>query len=217
MRLFSNANKSIRSVFSKDVDREVSSENKKLLVFAKSVIAGMNALVVLPPILIELGLTKVGNYFYTILGIFCHQRADRSFYLFGEKLLYSKSYITEQVPFNKIFTMNFSQRFTCADSIGCKFGVCSRCTGIYLGMLIGLLIAEIMISYKIPKVIPIIMLLPLAFDGIIQSIAYIIAPEHGFYESTNPRRFVTGLLFGLSVGYFIVSAVAEPIAKKEQA
>jgi uncharacterized membrane protein len=60
------------------------------------------------------------------------------------------------------------------------------------------------------------MLLPLALDGAVQTIAYIIAPEQGFYESTNPRRFITGLLFGMSLGYFMVSAIKEPIAKRAE-
>jgi uncharacterized membrane protein len=84
-------------------------------------------------------------------------------------------------------------------------------------MLLGLLLSELIISYKIPKIIPVLMLLPLMLDGVIQTFAYIISPEQGFYESTNPRRFLTGLLFGLALGYFIVSAVATPIAKTAQA
>jgi uncharacterized membrane protein len=196
--------------------QQFTTANKGMLNIARAIVVGINTLTVLPPILMQLGFDRVGNYFYRALGFFCHQRADRSFYLFGEQLLYSKQHVLEQVPFNKVFTLNFSQRFTCSDSLGCKFGVCSRCTGIYLGLLIGLLLAEIIASYNIPKLIPILMLLPLALDGAVQTIAYIIAPEQGFYESTNPRRFITGLLFGMSLGYFMVSAIKEPIAKRAE-
>lgn len=190
--------------------------DKFFLNLARATVVGINMAVVLPPILIHQGFDRLGNYFYRVLALFCHQRADRSFYLFGEKLLYPKQYVLNNVPFNKVFTFNFSQRLTCSDSLGCKFGVCARCTGIYLGLMIGLLLAEIIASYKIPKIIPALMLIPLAIDGTVQTIAYIIAPEHGFYESTNPRRFVTGLLFGLGLGYFMVSAIKEPIAKKSE-
>jgi len=179
----------------------------------KSLVAGINALILLPPILFEFGAEKVARYLYTALGFICHQRADRSFYLFGEHLLYPKEEVWKIVPFDEMFTLDFRHRFTCNDALGCKFGVCSRCTGMYLGLLIGLLISEFLLQYKIPKFIPILFLIPLILDGSIQTIAYIIAPERGFYESTNPRRFLTGLLFGFGVGYLTVSAIKPVIAK----
>lgn len=182
------------------------------LALVKWIVAGMNLLIVLPPILAEYGANKIAGYLYFVLGIVCHQRADRSLYLFGDALLHPKAEIWRHVPFSEIFTFDFRQRFTCSADLGCKFGVCSRCTGLYVGLLLGLLLSEFMIQWKIPKIIPILFLIPLILDGGIQTVAYILAPERGFYESTNPRRLTTGLLFGFGIGYLMVSAVKKTIA-----
>ncbi|MCC7304081.1 DUF2085 domain-containing protein [bacterium] len=177
-------------------------------------VAGINGLILLPPILMELGAQKLARYLYFILGVVCHQRADRSFYLFGENFMYAKSVIHQKVPLDQVFTFNFQDRFTCGAGLGCRLGVCTRCTGMYLGLLLGLIASELLLKMKMPKIIPILFLIPLALDGTIQTIAYILAPEHGFYESTNSRRFITGLFFGFGVGYFVVSAIRPEIAKK---
>lgn len=179
----------------------------------QGLVVAINVLILLPPVLFQLGAERLSKYLYIALGFICHQRADRSFYLFGEHLMYPKDVVWSRVPLDNFFTFDFSQRFTCGEGLGCRFGVCSRCTGMYLGLLLGLVISEILVRFRIPKVIPILFLIPLILDGGIQTIAYILAPEHGFYESTNPRRFTTGLLFGFGVGYLMVSAIKPAIAK----
>lgn len=189
-------------------------ESKKQIRILQSVAVGINAMIFLPPILFELGAEKFARFLYTMLGFLCHQRADRSFYLFGDSLAYPKAEVWEKLPFNEIFTLNFRERFTCGENFGCKFGVCARCTGMYSGLLIGLLVSELLLQWRIPKVIPILLMLPMILDGGVQTIAYIFAPEQGFYESNNVRRLLTGLLFGFGVGYWAVSAIRAPIAKK---
>ncbi|MFZ6021915.1 MAG: DUF2085 domain-containing protein [Patescibacteria group bacterium] len=183
------------------------------LSWLKLALTGVNMLILLPPILAEQGVNKVADLLYRVLGFLCHQRADRSFYLFGEALQYSKERVWNELPSSQIFTLDFKERFTCNSEFGCKFGVCSRCTGMYLGLLLGVIGAEYLMRIKIPRFIPILFLIPLILDGSVQTFAYILAPERGFYESTNPRRFATGLLFGLGVGYLTVSAVSPVIAK----
>lgn len=185
--------------------------DKPSLRFAQGLLVGINTLVLLPPILMQMGADNVAQFLYRMLGLLCHQRADRSFYLFGESLLYPKETIWQQLEFDKVFAINPANRFTCSDSLGCKFGVCARCTGTYLGLLLGLIAAEFLMQWKIPKIIPILMLLPMAIDGGIQTFAYILAPEQGFYESTNPRRFFTGLFFGLGTGYLLAEAIMRPV------
>ncbi len=181
----------------------------------RGIVAAINVVILLPPILVQVGLEKIAKYLYIVLGVICHQRADRSFYLFGDHFLYPKAEVWKHVPFDEIFTFDFRNRFTCGEGLGCKLGVCARCTGMYLGLLIGLLISELLLQFRIPKIIPILFLIPLMLDGTIQTIAYIIAPEQGFYESTNTRRFFTGLLFGFGVGYLMISAIKPAIAKSK--
>jgi uncharacterized membrane protein len=190
-----------------ETQSDTQQKGKHPLRLAQSVIGGITFLIFLPPILMEMGFQRVAFFLYDALGLLCHQRADRSFYLFGNHFLYPKEEVLAKIPFDKVFTINIPQRFTCSPEFGCKIGVCARCTGIYLGLLLGLLLSEIMLQWKIPKIIPVLLVVPLILDGGIQTIAYIFAPEHGFYESTNPRRFVTGLLFGLGIGYLMASTM----------
>lgn len=186
---------------------KATSSDVKTINFFRLAIGALNSMIFLPPVLYHFGATKVASFLYSIMGFFCHQRADRSFYLFGEALNYPKEVVLSQVPFDQIMTLQFGNRFMCNDSLGCKFGVCARCTGIYMGLFSGLMLSKWIEKLKIPKIVPVLMLIPLILDGGIQTLAYIFSPEHGFYESNNIRRFVTGSLFGLSLGYFSVLTI----------
>ncbi|MBE6919907.1 MAG: DUF2085 domain-containing protein [Ruminococcaceae bacterium] len=66
-----------------------------------------------------------------------------------------------------------------------RFPICARCTG----ELVGMLISSVSCCFFFPPVwAAVLMLLPLAADGFIQLKTR--------YESTNFRRFITGVLFG---------------------
>ena len=66
-----------------------------------------------------------------------------------------------------------------------RFPICARCTG----ELCGMVIASTCCFFFFPPVwVGLLLLLPLVIDGFVQL--------KTSYESTNPRRFVTGLLFG---------------------
>ena len=68
---------------------------------------------------------------------------------------------------------------------GQRFPICARCTG----ELVGILSAALWYPWvHISLLWVILLMLPLVLDGGIQAL--------GFYESTNSRRFITGLLFG---------------------
>lgn len=66
-----------------------------------------------------------------------------------------------------------------------RFPICARCTG----ELCGMLIAAVCCCFFFPLWwIAVLLLLPMTFDGFLQLLTA--------YESTNCRRFFTGLLFG---------------------
>ena len=68
---------------------------------------------------------------------------------------------------------------------GRPFPVCARCTG----EVTGVLAAVCSVAFWHPPVwVAALLLVPMVADGVIQA--------RTSYESTNPRRFVTGLLFG---------------------
>lgn len=68
---------------------------------------------------------------------------------------------------------------------GQKFPLCARCTGELAGMLV---CAAAAWRYLPPAWLAAALLVPMLADGFAQLLTR--------YESTNPRRFVTGVLFG---------------------
>lgn len=76
---------------------------------------------------------------------------------------------------------------------GLPFPVCARCTGELLGMLFAAATAWV---WHPPLWALFVLLLPMVADGFIQLLTK--------YESTNPRRLVTGLLFGYAFAILVV-------------
>lgn len=68
-----------------------------------------------------------------------------------------------------------------------KFPVCSRCTGIYIGIFIGIITVWLFI---LPPVLCIFFMLLMIVDGYTQLKTR--------YESTNARRIISGSLFGVA-------------------
>ena len=81
---------------------------------------------------------------------------------------------------------------------GKKFPICARCTG----ELVGILISLICSFFFLPSVtVSIALMIPMVADGFLQL--------KTAYESTNPRRFVTGLLFGYALlSLFLITSIA---------
>ena len=68
---------------------------------------------------------------------------------------------------------------------GQQMPVCARCEGELIGMVIGL----ILIFFVRPGfLLPVLLMVPMITDGLVQNL--------GHRESTNPRRLITGILFG---------------------
>ena len=78
---------------------------------------------------------------------------------------------------------------------GHQFPLCARCTGILVGYFIGVIVA-IMTGCKWYALF-LIALLPMIIDGAIQQIRKI--------ESTNARRFITGIIGGIGIVYCFIS------------
>ncbi|MBU0635662.1 DUF2085 domain-containing protein [Candidatus Micrarchaeota archaeon] len=74
--------------------------------------------------------------------------------------------------------------------------LCSRCTGVFMGIVIGLLTDFLRPLWEInaffPTIAFMILILPIAADGLGQL--------WGLWKSNNAGRFITGLLAGLPTG-----------------
>ena len=89
--------------------------------------------------------------------------------------------------------------------MGESFGVCSRCFGVYFGILAGFLVyplwRQIDEIEPIPRFWLILSLFPIGIDWSLTIF--------GVWENTFLSRFVTGLLLGFACATFIVPAIVE--------
>jgi len=86
-----------------------------------------------------------------------------------------------------------------------KFGVCSRCTGVYSGLALATLVYPLTRSLKRPDTPSILWLIlsavPLAIDF---SLGYF-----GIWHNTHLSRFITGALLGSVAVFYIVPGLIE--------
>lgn len=113
------------------------------------------------------------------------------------------SYLCHQMP---------SRTFHLSDS---AFAVCSRCFGVYFGLLFGFMIYPFIRSIEnidpFPRVWLFLSLVPMGIDW---SLGFF-----DIWENTHASRFVTGLILGTACGIYIIPAIVELgqlIANKRQ-
>ncbi|MGL6200228.1 MAG: DUF2085 domain-containing protein [Lachnospiraceae bacterium] len=90
---------------------------------------------------------------------------------------------------------------------GKQFPVCARCTGVTVGQAAALIIG---FFSRVPASLAAVMLMAMGIDWSIQ--------ELGIKESTNRRRFITGVLggFGLFTSYINIARVIKKIKRRSQ-
>lgn len=88
---------------------------------------------------------------------------------------------------------------------GQPFLLCWRCTGVMISFIVMVVVRDFVnISFGVFEVISgVLLMLPMIFDGYIQ---YFLK-----HESTNLRRSVTGILFG--IGFSLVVFIFESMKK----
>jgi len=117
------------------------------------------------PALMALGQKGLAMGFWKISGLGCHQKAERSFYIFGWQM-----------------------------------GLCIRCTAIYFSMWLTTILYPL-IRKRYPNLslwIMILLVAPMVLDILTEK--YI-----GFRSSLNLTKFVTGVVFGASLPYYLIS------------
>lgn len=89
----------------------------------------------------------------------------------------------------------------CLELFGAPMPICARCTGIYAGLLVGILAfwAVPLLRERVMRGVAFAATVPLAVDGLTQAT--------GLRESTNGLRIATGLVAGLAFGLWILSAI----------
>ena len=88
---------------------------------------------------------------------------------------------------------------------GEQFGVCSRCFGVYFGLLFGFVVYPLWRSIDeiepLPRIWLFLSLIPITIDWSLTIF--------GVWENTHLSRFITGLILGFACATFIVPALVE--------
>jgi uncharacterized membrane protein len=187
----------------------------------------------LAPSMMKAGLETPASIIYRIYGGMCHQLSYRSWFFFGEQLVYPKESagLEDFLTFNQVTGLDeegilAARQFLGNELVGFKTALCQRDIAIYGAMLLfGLLFA---ITGRKWKSLPIWVwilfgVFPIALDGISQLISQWVAmPELSFLqpifgwvplrESTPFLRTLTGFLFGFTTAWFGFPLIEEAMA-----
>ena len=81
---------------------------------------------------------------------------------------------------------------------GYQLPLCARCTGIFVGEIT--VIFLLIVGCRLSATSAILWMLPMSVDGSIQLF-------YAKYESTNFKRFMTGMLFGMGIGFLLFQII----------
>lgn len=179
------------------------------------------------PIAFKLGFNGVGEGIQNIYHVFCHQRVERSIFLFGEDALIAFYTVQElkddddipqynlDAPIPIWTTTYFGYPYWGNEKIGYKVAFCLRDVGLYWSLAITSIIAywwikknnrNINVSWKYL----VLLMIPMAVDGTFQTIVEAFGVpglSQQFitsYIANMPKRIITGGLFGIGFGLFMV-------------
>ncbi len=159
------------------------------LALFNSVVGVYLLLPVVAPALASAGLTAQASLIYSAYSVTCHQLPDRSYFLFGERPLYSLSAL-QAGGLEEDAGLFQRRRFRGNEVSGYKIAICQRDVAIYGSVVLaGLLFGLQRGRLRSPNLkIYLLLLVPMALDGVSQLF--------GLRESNWWLRTVTGGLFG---------------------
>ena len=166
----------------------------------------------LAPVLARAGLTTPASLIYSVYSATCHQLPERSYFLFGERPLYSLSSL-ETSGLDEGQGLFQRRAFRGNEFTGYKIAVCQRDVAIYgavvlAGLLFGLLRGRVR---TIGLKVYLLLLIPIALDGLSQLF--------GLRESNWWLRTVTGALFGgasVWLAYPYIEAAMRDVVRSEE-
>lgn len=208
-----------------------------LLVYGLWVIAPFAA-----PVFMQLGWTGGGKAIYFIYSFFCHQLPERSFFLFGEKTMYSLADI--QAAWQDTANPMLLRQFIGNASMGWKIAWSDRMISFYTSIwLFALLWFLLRMKVKpLPLWIVALLLLPIIVDGGTHAFSDLAGIGNGFRDTNmwlvglthrslpstfyagdawgsfnSIMRLVTGVLAGLGISWLIFPYLFQIHAPHQQA
>jgi uncharacterized membrane protein len=187
----------------------------------------------LAPVLMKTGLELPAAGIYKVYGGMCHQLSYRSWFFFGEQLVYPReaANVDGYLTFNQATGLDedgllAARQFIGNEQVGYKTALCQRDLAIYGAIfLFGILFA---VTGRKMKSLPIwawvlFGLVPIGLDGVSQLLSqWVSMPELSFLEpifgwvpyreSTPFLRTLTGFLFGFTTAWFGYPLIEEAMA-----
>ena len=170
----------------------------------------------LAPVFMKNGYITPANLIYRTYGFVCHQLSYRSFFLFGEQLIYPKEAaglediltyqdVSGNSEENNSKSILTASRYTGNEVMGYKVALCERDIATYLSILFfGILYG--IFGRKFPPLHWFFWiffgLLPIGLDGLSQLLSQPPFNIFPYRESTPFLRVLTGFLFGFTTAWF---------------
>jgi len=182
----------------------------------------------LSPIALANGQEKFGEGIQKFYVAFCHQRVERSIFLYGEDGLitfYSISELTEKgyLPDTDPGHDGFGHGYWGNDEIGYKVAFCIRDTAMYGALFLAgvflVIYSKRKLKYlKLPGWGFALLLLPMMIDGVFQSIAEVFEFDwvSQAYIDNIPKRIITGAMFGVGFAFFVFTNLLEASMEIEE-
>lgn len=193
------------------------------MMFFNLLVAVYLGLPFLAPVFMKLGYELPAAMIYRGYSLVCHQLSFRSFFLFGEQIVYPREAagleglrsfeeatgLSEQANGS---ALEAARKYIGEEGIGYKVALCERDIAIYTGILI----FGIIFSLTGKKIMhlpwywwTLIGILPIGLDGLSQLLSQPPFNFWAFRESTPMMRILTGGLFGLATAWFGYPMVEE--------
>lgn len=180
-----------------------------------------------PPTLYKLGYEGAATTIHSIYRVFCHQRVERSLFLWGEDAV-ANTYSIEELQYLGVIPDEnphvheslsheiYAYPYVGNEFVGYKVALCVRDISIYSAML---LVGLVYLLYanrsgKIKKYnwkMLMVFMIPMAIDGSFQIISELANWEWvpSVYYTANGKRFITGALFGIGFALLIFPNMKE--------
>jgi uncharacterized membrane protein len=173
------------------------------------------AIPVAAPVLMNAGYTRPAQAIYNIYQPLCHELAFRSWFLFGEQIVYPRAeyearFGLEDAGWPELFA--HARSFIGNDTLGYKIAFCQRDIAIYVALLLGGL-AFAYLRRRGLSAMPLwlfilVGVIPMGIDGGTQFISLFL-PWFPDRESVWQLRVLTGALFGFSIAWLAYPYIQE--------
>ena len=194
------------------------------------------------PLFMQIGWTHAGKAIYFIYSFFCHQLPERSFFLFGEKTMYSLMEI--QAAWQDTANPMLLRQFIGNATMGWKIAWSDRMISVYTSIWLFALLWFPM-RYRTKPIVLwgfMLLLIPILVDGGTHAISDLSGIGNGFRDTNmwlaaltndslptsfyagdalgsfnSTMRFVTGVLAGLGISWLLFPYLFQTRFQDEQA